>query len=156
MSMLNTAMDSGENQSSREVVKSGDWSPANTICWPNAGLLLAQRRSRWANISPALGQRLVNELCKQWCWLSLHSAFIYHAGYNNLVKSHSKIPYFFNADIQLFLPCSASANNNQVSAGNTHYVDARVEFCLKIAGCMIGPISICCNCCNIYLTRIYD
>ena len=34
--------------------------PANTICWPNAELMLAQRRRRWANISPALGQRVVS------------------------------------------------------------------------------------------------
>ena len=33
--------------------------PTNTIRWPNAGLMLAQRRRRWANISPALGQRVV-------------------------------------------------------------------------------------------------
>ena len=33
--------------------------PANTTRWPNAGLMLAQRRRRWANISPALGQRVV-------------------------------------------------------------------------------------------------
>ena len=26
---------------------------------PNTGLMLGQRRRRWANISPALGQRLV-------------------------------------------------------------------------------------------------
>ena len=34
-------------------------SPENTRRWPNAGLMLAQRRRRWANISPTLGQRLV-------------------------------------------------------------------------------------------------
>ena len=33
--------------------------PANTRRWPSAGLMLAQRRRRWVNISPALGQRLV-------------------------------------------------------------------------------------------------
>ena len=32
---------------------------ANTTRWPNAGLMLAQRRRRWANISPALVQRVV-------------------------------------------------------------------------------------------------
>ena len=33
--------------------------PANTICWPNAGLMLAQRRRRWDNFKPALGQQIV-------------------------------------------------------------------------------------------------
>ena len=33
--------------------------PANTTRWPDAGLMLAQRRWRWANISPALGRRVV-------------------------------------------------------------------------------------------------
>ena len=31
-------------------------SPANTLCWPNAVLMLAHRLRRWANINPALGQ----------------------------------------------------------------------------------------------------
>ena len=31
---------------------------ANTRRRPNAGLMLAQRRRRWANISPALAQRI--------------------------------------------------------------------------------------------------
>ena len=30
-----------------------------TSIWTNAGLMLAQRRRRWSNISPALGQRVV-------------------------------------------------------------------------------------------------
>ena len=34
-------------------------SPANTRRWPNDGLMLDQRRRRWANIHPTLGQRLV-------------------------------------------------------------------------------------------------
>ena len=33
--------------------------PANTTRWPNAGLMLAHRLRRWANISPALGQSVV-------------------------------------------------------------------------------------------------
>ena len=33
--------------------------PANTSRWPYIGMMLAQRRRRWANISPALGKRLV-------------------------------------------------------------------------------------------------
>ena len=33
--------------------------PTSTTDFPNAGLMLAQRRRRWANISPALGQRVV-------------------------------------------------------------------------------------------------
>ena len=32
---------------------------ANTRRWPNADLMLAQRRRRWASIKLALGQRLV-------------------------------------------------------------------------------------------------
>ena len=32
---------------------------ANTTGWPTAWLKLAQRRRRWTNISPALGQRVV-------------------------------------------------------------------------------------------------
>ena len=32
---------------------------AITTRWPNAGLMLAQRSRRWANINPALGQRLM-------------------------------------------------------------------------------------------------
>ena len=32
-----------------------DVSPANTRRWPNAALLLADRRRRWANSNPALG-----------------------------------------------------------------------------------------------------
>ena len=32
--------------------------PVSTTRWLNAGLMLAQRRRRWADISPALGQRL--------------------------------------------------------------------------------------------------
>ena len=35
--------------------------PANTMCWPNVGLMLAQRRRRWASVSSTLGQRLVFE-----------------------------------------------------------------------------------------------
>ena len=31
----------------------------NTTRWPNAGQMPAQRLRRWANISPALGQRVV-------------------------------------------------------------------------------------------------
>ena len=33
--------------------------PVNTKRWPNAGSMLVQRRRRWTNIEPALGQRLV-------------------------------------------------------------------------------------------------
>ena len=33
--------------------------PADTTRWPNAGLMLAHRLRRWANINPALGQRVV-------------------------------------------------------------------------------------------------
>ena len=33
--------------------------PANTTRQPIAGLMLAQRRRRWANINPALGRRVV-------------------------------------------------------------------------------------------------
>ena len=33
--------------------------PANTIRWPNAGLMLTHRRQRWANISPILGYRVM-------------------------------------------------------------------------------------------------
>ena len=36
-----------------------DWDPANTDRWTSADLMLGQRCIRWANISPALGQRLV-------------------------------------------------------------------------------------------------
>ena len=34
--------------------------PASTRRCPNAGLKLAQRLRRWANFTPALGQRLVS------------------------------------------------------------------------------------------------
>ena len=34
---------------------------SNTTQWPNTGLILAQRRGRWANKSSTLGQRLVFE-----------------------------------------------------------------------------------------------
>ena len=34
-------------------------SPTNTRRWPKVGLLLGQRRRRWANIPPTLGQRLM-------------------------------------------------------------------------------------------------
>ena len=33
--------------------------PANTRRWTNVGLMLGQRRRRWANIKPTLVQRLV-------------------------------------------------------------------------------------------------
>ena len=33
--------------------------PANTIRSSNAGLMLGQRRRRWPNINPALGERIV-------------------------------------------------------------------------------------------------
>ena len=33
--------------------------PGNTCRWTNAGLILGQRRRRWANVDPALVQRLV-------------------------------------------------------------------------------------------------
>ena len=33
--------------------------PANMRRWPNVGLLLVQRRRRWANSKPTLGQRLI-------------------------------------------------------------------------------------------------
>ena len=33
--------------------------PANTIHWPNAGLMLARRLRRRPNINPALGQYIV-------------------------------------------------------------------------------------------------
>ena len=36
----------------------GDLSTANTRRSPNAGLMLGQRRRRWPNIKPALGERL--------------------------------------------------------------------------------------------------
>ena len=32
---------------------------ADTLRWPNVGLMLGQRRRRWAHINPALGQRNV-------------------------------------------------------------------------------------------------
>ena len=38
--------------------------PANTRHLPNAGLMLAQRRRRWANIKAALGKCLV--LAQRW------------------------------------------------------------------------------------------
>ena len=34
--------------------------PVNTTPWPNAGLMLAQRRRRWPSIKPALEQHLVH------------------------------------------------------------------------------------------------
>ena len=37
----------------------GFTNPANTTCWPDAGLIMTQRRRRWASISPALDQRVV-------------------------------------------------------------------------------------------------
>ena len=33
--------------------------PASTRRWPIVGLTLDQRRGRWANVSPTVGQRLV-------------------------------------------------------------------------------------------------
>ena len=33
--------------------------PANMSRWPNVGLLLGQRRRRWAGSKPTLGQRLM-------------------------------------------------------------------------------------------------
>ena len=39
------------------MIKLASGLAANTTCSPNAGLMLAQRRRRWANIRPALGQR---------------------------------------------------------------------------------------------------
>ena len=37
----------------------GKWSPANTICWPNAGLMLIHRLWCWPNSNSAFGQFLV-------------------------------------------------------------------------------------------------
>ena len=34
--------------------------PANMIGWPNVGLLLGQRRRRWANSKPMLGQPIMS------------------------------------------------------------------------------------------------
>ena len=45
--------------SSSSVVNLLRHPPANTTRWPNAGLMLAHRLRRWANIKPALGQRVV-------------------------------------------------------------------------------------------------
>ena len=33
---------------------------ADTMSSPNAGLMLSQRRRRWTNIEPTLGQRLIS------------------------------------------------------------------------------------------------
>ena len=51
----------GKTQFSQKRLSVGECSefPANTRRWSNAGLMLAHRLRRWANISPALGQRLV-------------------------------------------------------------------------------------------------
>ena len=35
------------------------WGDKGMRCWANVGLMLAQRRRRWANIKPASAQRLV-------------------------------------------------------------------------------------------------
>ena len=40
--------------------------PANTTLLTNAGLMLGQRRRRWANINPALVQRLVFTGTRLW------------------------------------------------------------------------------------------
>ena len=37
--------------------------PANTTRWPNAGTIVSHRLRRWANISPAVGQRVVFTCC---------------------------------------------------------------------------------------------
>ena len=40
------------------IVTSSQFTPAVRLC-PDVGLILGQRRGRWAKIKPALGQRLV-------------------------------------------------------------------------------------------------
>ena len=39
--------------------KSTNCFPANTVHWPNAGLMLARRLRRRPNVNPALGQCIV-------------------------------------------------------------------------------------------------
>ena len=52
---LNVPITLSVTRASRSVVNI----PADRSRWPNAGLMLGQRRRRWASISPALGRRLV-------------------------------------------------------------------------------------------------
>ena len=40
--------------------------PANTRRWPNVGLLVGQRRRRWPNGNPELGQGLVSQRQRRW------------------------------------------------------------------------------------------
>ena len=48
--------------SSSSIVQS-QAAPANTRRWPNAGLMLAHRLRRWANISPVLSDCVVFADC---------------------------------------------------------------------------------------------
>ena len=55
-----------KNTTSYKLFKEGELTtiifrniPANMRHWPNVGLLLGQRRRRWANSNPTLGQRLM-------------------------------------------------------------------------------------------------
>ena len=49
--------------------------PENTMRWPNVGLILDQRRRRWANISPTLGQRPVFAGNRKHCTLQAFEQF---------------------------------------------------------------------------------
>ena len=58
---------------------------------PNAGLMLAQRRRRWANISPALGRRL---LFAGWAALQWNSSNCRLVKWNKLLLFAIELQYF--------------------------------------------------------------
>ena len=41
--------------------RTGKYNPVNKGCWTNVGLMLDQRRRRWVNIKPTLGEHAVHE-----------------------------------------------------------------------------------------------
>ena len=61
--------------------------PANTIRLPNVGLMLAQRRRRWANSNPTLGKRIVFA-----GYLSSSSYLFYSVFTNNVIVIVNQCP----------------------------------------------------------------
>ena len=69
--------------------------PANTRHWTNVGSMLVQCRRRWANIRPALVQRVVRYKlwwCTQQSWGLYSQTVVYDDNINSPHPSHSSLP----------------------------------------------------------------
>ena len=68
--------------------------PANTRRWPNVGLMLGQRRRRWANVCPTFVQRLV--FAGKWLTINMYYVSLV-IGWSSIILAMLKKYYCYGS-----------------------------------------------------------